>query len=99
MALICRALFLSGEDSVLQHDAGLLSEAAFESYVAAAKTYFSAYPGMRVAWRLSENQYGTHFRSFCNSLLAGTPSTQSADAYSQWRTLLRSETNGAPSEP
>ena len=31
---MCRALFLSGEDSFLQHEAGMLSDAAFDSYVA-----------------------------------------------------------------
>jgi hypothetical protein len=64
--LIFRALFLSGEDSFLQHEAGMLSDAAFDSYVAGVKLYFSL-PGMRAAWRLSEGQFGSDFRKLRES--------------------------------
>ena len=90
--VICRALFLSGEDSFLQHEAGMLSEAAFDSYVAGVKFYFSS-PGMRAAWKLSEGQFGSDFRSFANAMLAKTPISQAPDAYVQWRKLLASETS------
>lgn len=92
--LISRALFLSGEDSFLQHQAGMLSDAAFSSYVAGVKFYFSM-PGMRVAWKLSEGQFGRDFRAFGKSMLAQTESSQGADAYSQWRKLLESEASRA----
>lgn len=88
---ICRALFLSGEDSMIQHEAGMLSDAAFDSYVAGVKFYFSM-PGMRAAWKLSANQFGSDFCSFGNAMLAQTqPTSQTADAYSKWRKLLREE--------
>ncbi len=67
--LMCRALFLSGEDSFLQHEAGMLSDAAFNSYVAGVKFYFSM-PGMRAAWKPSEGQFGSDFRDFGNAMLA-----------------------------
>ncbi len=88
--LMCRALFLSGEDSFLQHEAGMLSDAAFNSYVAGVKFYFSM-PGMRAAWKLSEGQFGSDFRAFGNAMLAQTQCSQGPDAYSQWRKLLESE--------
>lgn len=88
--LICRALFLSGEDSFLQHEAGMLSDAAFNSYVASVKFYLSM-PGMRAAWKLSEGQFGSDFRAFGNAMLAQTECSQDADAYFQWRKLLESE--------
>jgi hypothetical protein len=88
--LMCRALFLSGEDSFLQHEAGMLSDAAFNSYVAGVKFYLSM-PGMRAAWKLSEGQFGSEFRAFGNAMLAQTQCSQDADAYSQWRKLLGSE--------
>jgi hypothetical protein len=88
--LMCRALFLSGEDSYLQHEAGMLSDAAFNSYVAGVKFYFSM-PGMRVAWKLSEGQFGSDFRAFGKAMLAQTAVSQSPDAYLQWRKLLESE--------
>ena len=84
---ICRALFLSGEDSFLQHEAGMLSDAAFDSYVAGVKFYFSM-PGMRAAWKLSEGQFGSGYRAFGNAMLAQTEMTsQNGDAYSEWRLL------------
>jgi len=95
--MICRALFLSGEDSLLQHQAGLLSDAAFDSYVAGVKFYMST-PGFRVAWKLSEDQFGNDFRSFANSILAKMPPARNTDAYSEWRKLLRSEASGPPNE-
>jgi hypothetical protein len=95
--LICRALFLSGEDSLLQHQAGLLSDSAFDSYVAGVQFYMSM-PGMRAAWKLSEGQFGNDFRSFGNSIRAKMPPARNADAYSEWRKLLRSEASGPPNE-
>lgn len=88
---MCRALFLSGEDSFLQHEAGMLSGAAFDSYVAGVKFYFSM-PGMRATWKLLETQFGRDFRSFDSEMLAQTKATsQSADAYAAWRHLLAAE--------
>ncbi len=87
---MCRALFLSGEDSFLQHEAGMLSDAAFNSYVAGVKFYFSM-PGMRAAWKLSEGQFGSDFRAFGKAMLAETSVSQHPDAYLQWRQLLESE--------
>lgn len=42
------ALFLSGEDSFLQHEAGMLSDAAFNSYVAGVK-FFRAFGNAMLA--------------------------------------------------
>ena len=88
---MCRALFLSGEDSLLQHEAGMLSDAAFDSYVAGVKFYFSM-PGMRATWKLLESQFGSDFRAFGSAMLAQTKATsQNADAYAAWRKLLAAE--------
>ena len=48
--MICRALFLSGEDSFLQYKAGQLDQMAFDSYLAGVRFYMAS-PGMRAAWR------------------------------------------------
>src|SRR4030088_868430 len=54
--MVCRALFLSGED--LQYKAGLLDRRAFDSYVAGAR-FWMASAGMRAAWKLSAGQFGS----------------------------------------
>src|SRR5271169_6994987 len=45
-----RAGFVSSEDSFLQHKSGHLDDAAFRSYAAGARQYFTS-PGLRAAWR------------------------------------------------
>jgi hypothetical protein len=88
--MVCRALFLSGEDSLLQYKAGQLDRRAYDSYVAGAR-FWMASTGMRAAWKLSAGQFGPEFRDFGNALLAQVPRAQGADAYSEWQRHLKSE--------
>jgi hypothetical protein len=88
--MICRALFLSGEDSFLQYKAGQLDQRAFDSYVAGVHFYMAS-PGIRAAWKVSAGQFGTDFREFVNSTLIKTPVVPASDGYSEWHSLLRSE--------
>src|SRR5262249_25681908 len=94
-ALICRAAFLSGEDSYLQHKAGLLDEVAWGSYVAGAHFYMAS-PGMRAMWNVSSNQFGVDFRKFVDDIVARVPLTCPADSYVTWQEQLRSETKQVP---
>ena len=93
--LLCRAAFLSGEDSFLQYQAGLFDPAAFASYEAGAR-YFMAFPGIRAAWRLSRAQFGPDFRAFGDGLVVSTPLAEKTDAYVDWQQLLRSEPGSKP---
>ncbi len=88
--MICRALFLSGEDSFLQHKAGQLDQRAFDSYVTGVHFYMGS-AGMRAAWRVCAGQFGKDFRDFVNSALAQTSVVRGADAYSEWQNLVQSE--------
>jgi hypothetical protein len=87
--MICRALFLSGEDSLLQYKAGQLDRRAYDSYVAGAR-FWMASTGMRAAWKLSAGQFGPEFREFGESLLTQVPAAQGADVYSEWQRHLKS---------
>ena len=88
--MICRALFLSGEDSFLQHKAGQLDQKAFDSYVAGVRFYMKS-PGMRAAWQLSAGQFGSDFSDFVTVLVEQTPVAQDPDAYAQWQQLVRAQ--------
>ena len=90
-ALICRSAFLSGEDSYLQHKAGLLDEVAWRSYVAGVHFYMAS-PGMRAMWKVSSKQYGAEFRDFVDGILAKTPIGCPADSYLAWQEQVRTET-------
>jgi hypothetical protein len=93
-ALICRASFLSGEDSFLQHKAGLLDEVAWSSYVAGVHFYMAS-PGMGAMWKVSSKQFSADFRNFVDGILAKVPVGFPADSYVAWQEQLRSETRQA----
>lgn len=92
--LLCRSAFLSGEDSYIQHKAGLLSEAAFASYVAGVRYYMST-PGLRAAWQVASAQFGSEFVEFVNGELARTPLVAPTDSYEKWKTKVR-DSNAPP---
>ena len=96
--MICRAMFISGEDSFLQHKAGLLSAEAFQSYVAGVHNYMAA-PGMRAAWKLFGKQFGSEFRAFVDALLKQAPPAQASVSLAEWQKLARAETSGTPIPP
>ena len=95
--MICRAAFLSAEDSFLQHQDGQLDRKAFDSYVASVCFYMKS-PGMRAAWKLSAGQFGSDFGDFVTALVEQTPVAQGPDAYAQWQQLVRAE-GSAPVQP
>ena len=86
--MICRSMFLSGEDSFMQHKAGLLAKAPFDSYKAGMHFYMSN-PGLRAAWQLSAGQFGGEFRHFVDSILTATPIKHVPDAYAEWKKLVQ----------
>ncbi len=81
---ICRAAFLSGEDSFLQHRSGLLDGTAYASFVTGMRGYVGA-PGLRAAWRLTSHQFGADYAAFVDALVEQAPSPPSADRLAQWR--------------
>lgn len=92
--LICRAAFLSGEDSFLQYRAGTLDQAAFDSYCAGVRAYMSR-AGFRAAWKLSAAQFGKDFREFVDTQVAAAPITPNVDLYSLWQNVLLAQKGGA----
>jgi hypothetical protein len=88
--MMCRALFLSGEDSYLQHKAGQLDQPAFDSYVAGVRYYMRSH-GMRAAWQVSRGQFGSDFRNFVDAILREPPLARVGDAYAEWHKLVESE--------
>jgi hypothetical protein len=88
LLLMCRALLLSGEDSYLQHEAGLLDKRAFDSWIAGARAYMAA-PGLRAIWKLTAAQYCEEYRGFVEKNIINRPVSAPADAFAAWRELLR----------
>jgi hypothetical protein len=88
----CRASFLSGEDTFLQHRAGLLDEASFHGFVAGAQQALVR-PGYRAAWRISSRGYGTEYGAFMDGMVNAattsptTPTTRTA-RFEEWRRVV-----------
>jgi hypothetical protein len=92
---IARAMFMSAEDSFLQHKARLLDEAAYRSFVASQKFMLAAWPGLRAAWRMLSGLHDADFASFMNDLVSQAPPVPAPDRMAQWTAILQSENTGA----
>lgn len=92
--LLTRSAFLSGEDSILQYKAGLMSKETYDTYVAGAHFYMVK-PGFRAAWKIQRMQFGPEFRTFGDALLKGVSVAPAADTLAEWNALVRAERAGA----
>ena len=93
--LICRAAFLSGEDSFLQHKAGLLDETAFRSFSTGVRGQLMGSLGMRAAWRLLAHQFGPEFVAFMEEHSAHASAQGAPNRLEQWSAALKQTTPGA----
>jgi hypothetical protein len=87
---VCRQLFVSAEDSFLQHKDSLLSEAAYASLVSSMRAYLSS-PGMRAMWKLTRSWYEPGFCAFMNQLMREAPVVPNTDRLAQWRAAVAEE--------
>lgn len=88
---ICRAAFVSGEDSFLQHRSGLLDEAAFASFITGAKGQVGNSAGMRAAWRLSSHQFDAGFAQFMDDLIQETPLRSYGARLADWVDVVQAD--------
>jgi hypothetical protein len=88
---ICRAAFISAEDSFLQHRAGLLDEVSFKSFAVGAKGQFAASAGLRAAWRMLSSQFDPAFADFMDRQLAEAPRQQAQDRLTTWALHLKAD--------
>jgi hypothetical protein len=93
---VCRATFLSAEDSVLQHEAGLLDDAAYRSFAAGWGFVVSRGPGIRAAWRMTSQLYDSEFSILMEGLLKEAsffPSDE--ERLGRWKAVVQSVRSGA----
>ncbi|MBS0273751.1 MAG: hypothetical protein JSR55_04965 [Proteobacteria bacterium] len=64
---ICRAIYVSAEDSYFQHKQGLLDEIAFASFEHSVRAGMGA-PGMAAGWILTRDMYEPEFRAYLDKL-------------------------------
>jgi hypothetical protein len=76
--------FLHAEDTYYQHEAGLLNDAAFETFVAYQRVAFTQC-GMRVQWKRQRPYYAGGYVEFMDKLLSEAPVSPAGDALADWR--------------
>lgn len=65
---VCRAVFVSAEDSFFQHKRGLMDDLAFASFEASIRAGIGS-SGLRAGWMLTREMYEREFRDYMDRLL------------------------------
>ncbi|MGN6516510.1 MAG: hypothetical protein ACTHLR_11810 [Rhizomicrobium sp.] len=65
---VCRAVFVSAEDSFFQHKSGLMDDLAFASFEASIRAGIGS-SGLRAGWMLTREMYEREFRDYMDRLL------------------------------
>ncbi len=87
--LMCRAAFISGEDSLLHYKAGLLDERAYRSFAAGARGQLSNSAGLRAAWVMLSPQFGAEFVAFMNEQLAQATPQSMPERSQHWAAAVK----------
>jgi len=80
---LCRAMFMSAEDSFFQYQRKVLHEEGFESFRKSIEVMMRL-PGLQVMWRESSAMYGTKFARFMDDVVARAPVETDADELNHW---------------
>jgi hypothetical protein len=86
---ICRAAFVSAEDSFFQQREGLLGGLAFESYQASIRTGLGS-PGLGAGWKMTREMYEPEFRDYMDRMLgdANPQSEASSRTLENWKRAI-----------
>jgi hypothetical protein len=80
----CRAVFLSAEDSYLQHRDGLLDEAAFNSFNRSLHSLFESL-GMKAAWSILRDWYDLGFTAYVDGVVNDAIHRPYDIQHAQWK--------------
>ena len=86
---LCRAIFVSAEDSYFQHQQGLLDDMAFESFESSVKSGMGA-GGVAAAWVMTANMYEPQFRDYMNRMMGDlkAPSARIQRGLDRWKEAI-----------
>ena len=87
----CRASFYNAEDTYFQHKGGLLSDAAFASFVASVKGWAAGAPGIRAAWRQFRGLFVSEFAEWMDATLTEVAPAAPIDTFARWRKSVAEE--------
>jgi hypothetical protein len=84
---VCRAIFVSAEDSFFQGSQGLLDEAAYESFESSVRSGMGS-RGIVAGWRMTRDMYGPQFRDFMNRTMGDLGGAGDGRSIERWKTAL-----------
>ena len=93
-----RAQFYHAEDSFYQHRSGLLSQEAFETFIASWRALMRM-PGFRVQWRRNRASFHGEFRDYIDDMLATTQVIGGGNELHEWMADIHAEKAGAAVVP
>jgi hypothetical protein len=80
---LCRAMFMSAEDSFFQYQRRVLHEEGFESFRKSIEVMMRL-PGLQAMWNESSDMYGAKFAKFMNEMVARSPVETDVDELTHW---------------
>jgi hypothetical protein len=88
---LCRAIFISAEDSYFQREQGLLDDKAFESFETGLKAGMGT-AGVAAAWVMTDSMYEPQFRDYMNRMMGdlNAPAARQTRSLENWRAALAS---------
>ena len=90
-----RAACYHMDDSYYQHEDGLLSDLAFQSFEASVRSWVSL-PGWRVGWRRNRSRYGKGLVEWIDRLAANTSLAKQENVQAAWTAEFAAEKALAP---
>jgi hypothetical protein len=84
-----RAIAASREESFLQHKAGLMDDASFESVKAATRLAFSG-RGARAHWMINRATFSSDYAAWVDELLSSIPEAPPVDMVKRWSEVVAS---------
>jgi hypothetical protein len=86
---LCRAIFISAENSYFQNLQGLLDTDSFKSFESSVRGGMGA-PGVAAGWRMTAHMYEPKFRAFMEGLMGDLKPTPAAPGrgLADWKAAL-----------
>jgi len=84
------AFLASAEDTYLQHNEGLLSEAVFASFAESWRQTL-AQPGVRALWKLRRHAFEAGFAAFIDGLMVDAPAAAGRDFFAAWKAEVETQ--------
>ena len=83
---LCRAIFVSAEDSFFQHQQGLMDGIVFEAFESSIKSGLGS-AGVAAAWIMTSNMYEPQFRNYMNRMMGDLkgPSARTQRGLDKWK--------------